>query len=158
MAKHRTDYQQWKKKNSRSFTRSFVLFEEYGIKNCIIELIEAKPCIDKNEQAKLEGSYIRTLECVNKNIPGRTRQEYKEDNKEKIKTTRKEFYEKNKDKLNTTRKEYYEENKDKCKETAKEYRVNNKEKIKAKDNAYYAKNKELIKERRAKHKALKLKQ
>ena len=51
MAKDRTDYQQWKKKNSRSFTRSFVLFEEYGIENCIIEFIVAKPCIDKNEQA-----------------------------------------------------------------------------------------------------------
>ena len=100
MAKHRTDYQQWKKKNSRSFTRSFVLFEEYGIKNCIIELIEEKkPCIDKNEQAKLEGSYIRTLECVNKNIPGRTRQEYETDNKEKIKANKKQFYEKNKKKI-----------------------------------------------------------
>ena len=157
MVKHRGSYKQWKKNNER-YMRSFVLFEEYGIENCYIELIEAKPCLDINEQAKLEGSYIRTLECVNKNIPGRTRQEYEKDNKEKIKATRKQFYEKNKDKLNTKRKEYYEENKDKCKEAAKEYRVNNKEKIKAKDNAYYAKNKELIKERRAKNKALKLKQ
>ena len=157
MVKHRDSYKQWKKNNEK-YMRSFVLFEEYGIENCYIELIEAKPCLDINEQARLEGCYIRTLECVNKNIPGRTRQEYEKDNKEKIKATRKQFYEKNKDKLNTKRKEYYEENKDKCKETAKEYRVNNKDKIKAKDNAYYAKNKELIKERRAKHKALKLKQ
>jgi hypothetical protein len=136
--------------------RSFVLFEEYGIKNCFIELIEAKPCLDKNEQARLEGCYIRTLECVNKNIAGRTNKEYREDNKEKIKANEKQFYEKNKNKIMTTGKEYHEKNKDKCKETAKEYRINNKDKLKANDNAYYAKNKELIKERRAKNKALKL--
>jgi hypothetical protein len=35
--------------------RSFVLFKEYGIENCLIELIEVKLCIDKNEQARLEG-------------------------------------------------------------------------------------------------------
>jgi len=40
--------------------RSFVLFEEYGIENCFIEWIEAKPCLDENEQARLEGCYIRT--------------------------------------------------------------------------------------------------
>ena len=153
MVKHRDSYKQWKKNNER-YMRSFVLFEEYGIENCYIELIEAKPCLDINEQAKLEGSYIRTLECVNKNIPGRTNKEYREDNKDKIKAKNKQYYEKNK----ANKKQFYEKNKDKCKETAKKYRVNNIDKLKAKDNAYYAKNKELIKERRAKNKALKLKQ
>ena len=78
MVKHRGSYKYWKKHNA-NYTTSFSLFEEYGVENCIIELIEAKPCIDINEQAKLEGSYIRTLECVNKNIPGRTRQEWRDE-------------------------------------------------------------------------------
>jgi hypothetical protein len=157
MVKHRDSYKQWKKNNEK-YMRSFVLFEEYGIENCYIELIEAKPCLDKNEQARLEGCYIRTLECVNKNIAGRTNKEYREDNKEKIKANKKQFYEKNKNKIKTTGKEYYEKNKEKIKEKVKQYREENKDKLKAKDNAYYAKNKELIKERRAKNKALKLKQ
>jgi len=63
-------------------------FEEYGVENCIIELVEGKPCIEKDEQAHLEGSYIRTLECVNKNMAGRTNKEYREDNKEKIKANK----------------------------------------------------------------------
>jgi hypothetical protein len=60
MVKHRSSYNQWKK-NNQNYTTSYILFEEYGVDNCIKELIEAKPCIDINEQAKLEGSYIRTL-------------------------------------------------------------------------------------------------
>jgi hypothetical protein len=153
MVKHRDSYKQWKKNNEK-YMRSFVLFEEYGIENCYIELIEAKPCLDINEQAKLEGSYIRTLECVNKNIPGRTNKEWREDNKEKIKAKNKHFYEKNKDNI----KQYYQDNNEIIKEKVKQYREENIDKLKAKDNAYYAKNKELIKERRAKNKELKLKQ
>ena len=40
MVKHRGSYKQWKKNNER-YTTSFILFEEYGVENCIIELIEA---------------------------------------------------------------------------------------------------------------------
>ena len=106
MVKHRGSYKQWKKINER-YTTSFILFEEYGVENCIIELIEAKPCIDINEQAKLKGSYIRTLECVIKNIPGR-----------KHKESDKAYYEKNKEKKQA----YYQKNK----ELIKERRAKNK--------------------------------
>jgi len=143
MVKHRDSYKQWKKNNEK-YMRSFVLFEEYGIENCYIELIEAKPCLDKNEQARLEGCYIRTLECVNKNIAGRTNKEYREDNKEKIKAIKKQFYEKNKNKIITTGKEYYEENKETIKEKAKQYREDNKVKFKANDNAFMLRIKELF--------------
>jgi hypothetical protein len=33
MAKHRSDYQQFKKKKTGSFATSFILFEEYGVEN-----------------------------------------------------------------------------------------------------------------------------
>ena len=71
--------------------RSFVLFEEYGIENCFIELIEAKSCIDKNEKARLEGSYIRTLECVNKNIAGKLLNNIEKIIKRKLKQIRNSF-------------------------------------------------------------------
>jgi len=50
---HTTKYKQWKK-GKESRTRSYVLFEEYGIHDCIIEMLEAKECADINEQAKVE--------------------------------------------------------------------------------------------------------
>jgi hypothetical protein len=58
--------------------------------------------------------------CVNKNIPTRTKKEYDEDNKEKIK----EYYQQNKEK----KAEYYQQNKEKKIEQNKEYRNVNKEK------------------------------
>jgi hypothetical protein len=111
MVKHRGSYKQWKKNNER-YTTSFILFEEYGVENCIIELIEAKPCLDINEQARLEGSYIRTLECVNKHIPGRTDKEYYQDNKVKILDYKKEYYETNKENMNEISKQYFKDNKE----------------------------------------------
>ena len=55
-----------------SHTTSYILFEEYGVENCIIELIETKSCKDKDELRKLEGHYIRSLKCVNEYVLGRT--------------------------------------------------------------------------------------
>jgi hypothetical protein len=49
------------------------------------------------ELNKREGHYIRTLVCVNKQIPDRTKKEYTEDNKE-IKRTNTKDYEKNTEK------------------------------------------------------------
>ena len=72
MTKHRSEYKRWKSGGKGGFIRSYELFDEYGIENCIIELIEAKHCMDSDEKNKLEGKYIRELECVNKNIAGRT--------------------------------------------------------------------------------------
>jgi len=125
MTAHRKGYNHWKKENS-SFTTSYILFEEYGVDNCQIELIEAKQCYSKDELKQLEGHYIRTLNCVNKYIPDRAMEEYNkkyyQDNKEKIKEDHKEYREKNRDKI----KEYREANKDKM----KEYREANKDKMK----------------------------
>jgi hypothetical protein len=63
MVKHRDCYKQWKK-NNKKYMRSFVLFKEYGIENCLIELIEAKLCIDKNEQARLEGIILEHYDVL----------------------------------------------------------------------------------------------
>ena len=52
MTMHRSDYNKWKKNNAHDRISSFDLFEEYGIKNCIIELLEATPCNSKGEKEK----------------------------------------------------------------------------------------------------------
>jgi hypothetical protein len=149
MSGHRSGYKSWKK-GIGSFLRSYALFQEHGIDNFIIELLETKSCNTKEESSKLEGSYIRSLECVNKVIPGRTDQEYYQDNKERFKT----YYQENKEEIKETVAQYREDNKDLINQKNKIYDNNRKEEKKV----YYAKNKELIKERRAKNKALKLKQ
>jgi len=85
MTTHRSHYQHWKN-DKRSPITSFILFEEYGIDNCFIELLVAKECLSKDELNQLEGKYIREVNCVNKNITGRTLKEYREEHKEEIKT------------------------------------------------------------------------
>jgi gas vesicle protein len=77
------------------------------------------------ELNRREGEHIRNNNCINRYIAGRTKKEYREDNKEKIKEQKKEYYEDNKEKI----KQYLENNKEKIKEQMKEYREDNKEKI-----------------------------
>ena len=80
MDKHRSSYKVYKS-GKYHFVSSFLLFEEYGLENCFIELLEAKECNSKDELHKI-GNYIRELECVNKRIAGRNKKEYYDDNKE----------------------------------------------------------------------------
>jgi len=124
MDHHRGDYKRWKN-GKRNNVSSFLLFEEYGIDNCFIELLELKECISKDELSQLEGKYIRQLECVNKKIEGRTKKEYRNEHKEQMKEYHKEYKEVNKDKIIQYREEHREEAKQKTKEWYKE----NKEKF-----------------------------
>ena len=71
---HKNDYKRWKNGKGNNIT-SFVLFDEYGIENCSIVLIEACLCNSKDEKNAKEGHYIKTLNCVNKVVVGRTREE-----------------------------------------------------------------------------------
>ena len=92
-------------KNNRKYTTAHRLFQDYGLENCIIELIESFPCTTKEELNGREGHWIRTLGsgCVNKMIMGRTRQQYRIDTKEHKREVDRVYREKNKDK----RKNYY---------------------------------------------------
>ena len=84
------------------------LFENYT--DVRIELIEEYPCNNKMELNKREGEHIRAKDCLNKQIPGRTRQEYREANKEEILEKRKDYYKSNKEKIAEKDKKYYENN------------------------------------------------
>ena len=96
MTAHRNDYNCWKSGKGH-FVTSYSIFDEYGLDNCNIELLEAKPCSSKDELHALEGKYMRELQCVNKCIAGRTHKEYCEDNKDALNKNKKIYYEQNKD-------------------------------------------------------------
>jgi hypothetical protein len=49
-----------------------------------IVLIESYPCETKKELELREQFWIKELACINKNIPGRTGEEYRKNHKEKI--------------------------------------------------------------------------
>jgi len=91
--------------------------------NWVMIPIEPYPCNDKDELVIRERYHIDLLRSkLNKIIPGRTRKEWGEDNKEKIK--------------------------EKNKESNKKYRENNKEKIAENDKKRYEANKEQIAEKK----------
>ena len=82
------------KSNMKSGNRSVIEILQY--EDAYIELIELFPCNSKEELNKKEGEHIRTNNCVNKQIAGRTLKEYLETKKEKIKEYMKEYREKRK--------------------------------------------------------------
>ena len=131
MATHRSCYKCWKSgKKGFNFVRAYILFDEYGIDNCIIELIEAKPCINIHDAGKLEGTYIRDMICTNKNIAGRTNKEYREENKVRLSDLNKEYYIKNKEYIINKVRQYSIDNKDLISERGKVYRTKHEVKIK----------------------------
>ena len=88
----------------------WVIFDEYGVDNCKIELIEEFPCENKAQLLKREGFHIQSTDCVNKRVEGRTRKEYREIRKD-------------------DRKVYLANNKEKIAEQTHQYWVNNKERL-----------------------------
>ena len=97
---HKKHYRYWKLGKRKSYTSSYEILK---YDDAYIELLEDYPCEKKKHLTKKEGEYIRSMECVNKNIPGRTdeekkeyKKEYQEMNKEKNKKYYQEYREKNK--------------------------------------------------------------
>ena len=84
------------------------LFDEFGLDNCKIELLENFPWDNKEQLRQREGYYIRNNDCVNKRIECRTRKEYKDEHKEDMR-------------------KYRIEHKEQIAQKAHEYRINNKE-------------------------------
>ena len=59
-----------------SYTTSFEILKggDYSI-----SLLQSYPCSCKDELLQRERHYIERMDCVNRNVPGRTKQEYKRD-------------------------------------------------------------------------------
>ena len=92
MERHRKNFRECTGGKRTRKTTAIDLFNEFGIENCKIELIENYPCQNKEELFKREGSHIKANECVNRFVAGRTKEEWKQDEPEKAK----EYYERNK--------------------------------------------------------------
>jgi hypothetical protein len=107
MDSHRQDYYLWKKGNAKvSKLKSFDIFEKFGVDTCRIILLETFPCKSKDELTSRESYYMKSLKCVNKVIPHRTREEYRIDNKEIIKEKAKEYSIVNKDIIAIKKRKY----------------------------------------------------
>ena len=104
MAKHRYNY-----KHQSTITSSKVLC----FPDAKIYLVESYPCENIEELQAREGWFIKHNECVNKNVPGRTRKQYLKDNDEKIKQDKKREYERNKSHYAQYKKKWHSENKQK---------------------------------------------
>ena len=127
---------------------SYVLFDKYGMDRCKILLIENVNASSLDEVKSREAYYIRTLKCVNKCIPLRTRTEYKKDNEQKTKENSKDYYEGNKEKIKKYKQQYNVVNEEKVKEYQTNYRQSNKEKTKEYNKQYNEVNEEIIKEKK----------
>ena len=146
MSTHRGHYKNWKAGKGSNFYSLFDLIDIYGLNTMKIYLVENYPCTTKDEKASREGFYIRTSKCINKNIPGRTKEEYYTDNKDKCKEYKKEYsktqnykdYQKEYQqtpKYKDYQKEYHKQ--DKCKEYQKEYREQKKQEKASVNNISY---------------------
>jgi hypothetical protein len=120
LSEHKRDYKQYlRKKRGRTSSCEIIIYDD-----CIIELIENYPCNNKKELSMREGYYILNTEhTVNKQIPGQTKKEYTERNKDKIKERSKVYYYSEKNIIRT--KERYEKNKEKIKDYRLEYQLKN---------------------------------
>ena len=78
---------------------NFTSFEILKYDDAYIELVELFPCNLKCELNRRKGFFIRNNDCVNKNIAGRSKKEYYEDNKTKIVERVKQYRENNKTKI-----------------------------------------------------------
>ena len=132
MARHRHSYNTYLKLN-KNLERSHLLFDEFGIENCQIILVETYPCNSREELVRKEGEHIKTTECVNKYIAGRTVAEYESENKEQRRASNR-----------ASMKKQYERNPEKFIRRAKDYYKNHTEEISQKDKARYEANKDSV--------------
>ena len=112
LSMHKRHYKLWQD-NKKNYLTSFEIVK---YNDCYIELVENYPCNSKAELEKFEGQCIRNNECINKNIPGRSKKQYREDNKDKMDIWYKQYREDNKEKISKQKKQYQEDNKEKIKQ------------------------------------------
>ena len=131
------------------YRRVYQHLNTIGWDNVEIVLIENYPCQSKEELNARERYWIEELKpSLNKLIPTRTAQEYRQDNTDKIKEKMREYLQKNADNIREQKREYHQKNADLIKEKQREYRQNNSDKIKEYQREYRQNNADQIKEKR----------
>ena len=143
MGGHRANFKLYNNGGGTNYVSSFELLT---YDDAYIELIELYPCNSKTELDRGEGVYIRQMDCVNKNIAGRTPAEYYQDNKEQLTERQKQYYQDNKEQITERHKQYYQDNREQIEERKKQYYQDNREQIKEYRVEYRQQNKEKIKQ------------
>ena len=121
MTSHRNQYKGFIKGREKKKVMFYDLFNEYGVENCKIELIEYYKCDTLQELERREGEHIKNNESVNKIVAGRTRKEYYHDIKDKQSEFMKKYYKQNREKIKEINKEYYKQHQDTMKEYMRNY-------------------------------------
>ena len=121
MSCHRSKYKRYLNGGSSETKAVFDLFDEYGVENCMIELLENYPCNSKAELHAREGLQQRENECINKLIAGRSKKQYYEDHKEETKEYKQRWYIENKEHVANKSRENYEANREAIIEQKKQY-------------------------------------
>ena len=135
MCKHRAAYHSYSKSGSGSYCTCYEIFNEFGINNCKIELVESCQCNSKEELNSREGFYIKNMECVNRVVPKRTKKEWAEETN---------YYNKYNSEHQDVIKAYRDNHKDKRDAYNKTYRETCRDKIRQSCASYYSRNKEQI--------------
>lgn len=155
---HKRHYTRYQAGNHHTIS-VFKLFDDYGVENCKIELVELFPCNSKIELLQREGHHIKNNDCVNRIVSGRTKEEYYIDNKERIlervkdnqqrntdrtKERQKVYRETHKDEQQARNKKYWQEHREELREKRNQYLLDHKEELKEHRKEYYANNKDKI--------------
>jgi len=123
LAGHVINYKVWKAGKGKKVT-SYDIIDKGDYQ---IFLIESFPCNSRDELRSREGQIIRKYksesECVNIRIDGRTKKEYRLDNKVAIQEKDKQYRLDHKEKAKEYMKEYIEYNKEKIKEYSEKNKV-----------------------------------
>jgi len=123
---HLDGFKHWKKTGA-GYCSSFKVLELNNFKETLLKIVFFSIKWELREQ---ERHLIEYQTCVNENIPNRTKAEWYQANREKIKEYQTEYQAENKEKIKEYQSEYRTENKEKIKEYQSEYRVENRDKIK----------------------------
>lgn len=105
----------------------YTSFEILKLGDYQIILLESYSCNNRDELRARERYYIENNDCVNKNIPSRTRKEYYEDNFEKERKYMKEYRGNHKEEGKEYQKKWYNKNKE---EISKKSKLERKNKVK----------------------------
>ncbi len=115
MAGHRSTYRWWKSGKNVGKLSSYDLFDKYGVTNCQITLIESISAETKEQLLACERKWIQSQTCVNKNVAGRTHNQYYIDNQVSIQ----QYYLDNREDICRGRRQYYDQNKEKMQQYKK---------------------------------------
>ena len=104
LSEHKSYYKVWKNEKGKYITSCKLFETEMPVDIVLVEKVAG----DKEEIKARERYHIEANTCVNKNRPGRTQDEWKVDNRDKVSAYGRAYNEANKDK----REAYREENKE----------------------------------------------